>query len=155
MIFFPLDPHTFADPDPGSQNFADPDPKHWFKLVEAYNTIYFNVPAEEDEKRRSKFENFKVTIKAKEGDETPSLSEDSDQQSKKSKSKNSKLLIAWKYVHLKICNYSVPPPFIVLIAWKYVHLKICYYSVPPPFIVLIAWKYVPLKICYYSVPPPL
>ena len=27
-----LDPHIFADPDPGSQNLADPkdpDPKHW------------------------------------------------------------------------------------------------------------------------------
>ena len=33
-----------------------------------------------------------MTIKAKEGDETPSLSEDSDQQSKKSKSKNEKLV---------------------------------------------------------------
>ena len=33
-----VDPHIFADPDPGSQNLADPtdpdpdpDPKHWFK----------------------------------------------------------------------------------------------------------------------------
>ena len=33
-----MDPHIFADPDPGSQNLADPtdpdpdpDPKHWFK----------------------------------------------------------------------------------------------------------------------------
>jgi len=28
-----MDPHIFADPDPGSQNLADPtdpDPKHWF-----------------------------------------------------------------------------------------------------------------------------
>ena len=30
----PLDPHIFADPDPGSQNLTDstdmdPDPKHW------------------------------------------------------------------------------------------------------------------------------
>jgi len=28
-----VDPHIFADPDPGSQNLADPtdpDPKHWF-----------------------------------------------------------------------------------------------------------------------------
>jgi len=27
-----VDPHIFADPDPGSQNLADPtdpDPKHW------------------------------------------------------------------------------------------------------------------------------
>ena len=27
-----VDPHNFADPDPGSQNLADPtdpDPKHW------------------------------------------------------------------------------------------------------------------------------
>ncbi|XP_023330836.1 serine/arginine repetitive matrix protein 2-like [Eurytemora carolleeae] len=46
---------------------------------------YSSEDSDEDEKRRSKFENFKVTIKAKEGDETPSLSEDSDQQSKKSK----------------------------------------------------------------------
>ena len=30
-----VDPHIFADPDPGSQNLADPtdpDPKHWDKL---------------------------------------------------------------------------------------------------------------------------
>ena len=29
-----MDPHIFADPDPGSQNLAyptDPDPKHWPK----------------------------------------------------------------------------------------------------------------------------
>ena len=31
-----MDPHFFADPDPESQNNADPadpdpDPKHWFK----------------------------------------------------------------------------------------------------------------------------
>ena len=29
-----MDPHIFADPDPGSQNSADPtdpDPKHWLK----------------------------------------------------------------------------------------------------------------------------
>ena len=26
-----VDPHIFATPDPGSQNLADPDPKHWFK----------------------------------------------------------------------------------------------------------------------------
>ena len=28
-----VDPHIFPDPDPGSQNLADPtdpDPKHWF-----------------------------------------------------------------------------------------------------------------------------
>ena len=28
-----VDPHIFADPDPGSQNLADPtdpDPKHWY-----------------------------------------------------------------------------------------------------------------------------
>ena len=25
-----MDPHFFADPDPESQNNADPDPKHWF-----------------------------------------------------------------------------------------------------------------------------
>ena len=24
-----VDPHFFADPDPGSQNLADPDPKQW------------------------------------------------------------------------------------------------------------------------------
>ena len=33
VVFLPLgsdsvDPHNFADPDPGSQNLADPDPKH-------------------------------------------------------------------------------------------------------------------------------
>ena len=33
-----VDPHIFADPDPGSQNLADPvdpvpDPKHWLKLI--------------------------------------------------------------------------------------------------------------------------
>ena len=32
-----MDPHIFADPDPGSQNFADPmdpdpDPKHWLNV---------------------------------------------------------------------------------------------------------------------------
>ena len=30
-----MDAHIFADPDPGSQNLADPtdsDPKHWLKL---------------------------------------------------------------------------------------------------------------------------
>jgi len=29
-----VDPHIFADPDPGSQNLAetiDPDPKHWIQ----------------------------------------------------------------------------------------------------------------------------
>ena len=26
-----MDPHIFVDPDPGSQNFADPDPKHLLK----------------------------------------------------------------------------------------------------------------------------
>ena len=34
LIFYPVDPHIFADPDPGSQNSADPtdpDPKHWLK----------------------------------------------------------------------------------------------------------------------------
>ena len=29
LIFCPLDPHIFADPDPRSQNLAGP--KHWFK----------------------------------------------------------------------------------------------------------------------------
>jgi len=24
-----VDLHIFADPDPGNQNLADPDPKHW------------------------------------------------------------------------------------------------------------------------------
>ena len=38
LIFYPLDPHIFADPYPGSQNLADPtdpdpDPKHWLKLL--------------------------------------------------------------------------------------------------------------------------
>ena len=28
-----VDPHIFADPDPGSQNLANPDPKHWFKSL--------------------------------------------------------------------------------------------------------------------------
>jgi len=31
-----VDPHIFADPDPGSQNLADPmdpDPKHWVKYI--------------------------------------------------------------------------------------------------------------------------
>ena len=33
-----VDPNIFADPDPGSQNLAnptdpDPDPKHWFKDI--------------------------------------------------------------------------------------------------------------------------
>ena len=33
LIFCPLDP----DPDPGNQNLADPDPKHWLKImVEGY-----------------------------------------------------------------------------------------------------------------------
>ena len=34
-----MDPHTFADPDPGSQNLADPtdpDPKHWFEGIYGY-----------------------------------------------------------------------------------------------------------------------
>ena len=32
-IFADLDPgsQNLADPDPGSQNLADPDPKHWLK----------------------------------------------------------------------------------------------------------------------------
>ena len=32
-----VDPHIFADPDPGSQNLADPtdpDPKHWLTQKE-------------------------------------------------------------------------------------------------------------------------
>ena len=31
-----VDPHIFADPDPGSQNLADPmdpDPKHWVTQI--------------------------------------------------------------------------------------------------------------------------
>ena len=35
-----VDPHIFADPDPGSQNLADPkdpDPKHCFKVNYARN----------------------------------------------------------------------------------------------------------------------
>ena len=34
-----MDPHIFADPDPGSQNLADPtdpDPKHWFFATQCY-----------------------------------------------------------------------------------------------------------------------
>ena len=30
-----MDPHIFADPDPGNQNLADPtdpDPKHWVQV---------------------------------------------------------------------------------------------------------------------------
>ena len=35
--------HIFADPDPGSQNLADPtdpdpDPKHWLKVILKENT---------------------------------------------------------------------------------------------------------------------
>ena len=33
LIICPLDPHIFADPDPVSQNLANPDPKHWFSGV--------------------------------------------------------------------------------------------------------------------------
>ena len=42
-----MDPHIFADPDPGSQNVADPtdpNPKQWFKDLqtkgEKKNEIY-------------------------------------------------------------------------------------------------------------------
>ena len=48
-----VDPHIFADPDPGSQNFVDstdPDPKHWRKYikfwisrVEKYEKLVFDV----------------------------------------------------------------------------------------------------------------
>ena len=34
-----VDPHIFADPDPGSQNLADPtdpDPNHCLKLTETF-----------------------------------------------------------------------------------------------------------------------
>ena len=39
-----VDPHIFADPDPGSQNLADPtdpdpDPKHWFKAYLIFITL--------------------------------------------------------------------------------------------------------------------
>jgi len=46
-----VDPHIFADPDPGSQNLADPtdpDPEHWyyhFKIVlqPAYNNAKLHI----------------------------------------------------------------------------------------------------------------
>ena len=37
-----MDPHFFADPDPGSQtvmNPTDPDPTHWFKLTYSLNDL--------------------------------------------------------------------------------------------------------------------
>ena len=37
-----MDPHIFADPDPGSLNLADPtdpNPKHWLKLGHCYLSI--------------------------------------------------------------------------------------------------------------------
>ena len=41
-----VDPHIFADPDPGSQNLADPtdpDPKHYYKVpsLDLKNIVYF------------------------------------------------------------------------------------------------------------------
>ena len=30
LIFCPMDPHIFADPDPIGLNVADPDPKHCY-----------------------------------------------------------------------------------------------------------------------------
>ena len=39
-----MDPHIFADPDPGSQNLADPtdpDPKHWDD--QTHQTYFFVV----------------------------------------------------------------------------------------------------------------
>ena len=39
-IFCPLDPHIFTDPDPGSQNLADPDPKR--RLI-GLKTDYFQL----------------------------------------------------------------------------------------------------------------
>ena len=41
LIFYPLDPHIVADPDPGSLNLADPtnpDPKHFQYCLTLYNT---------------------------------------------------------------------------------------------------------------------
>ena len=37
------DPHIFTDPDPGSQNLADPtdpDPKHWIKGPNTPEVVY-------------------------------------------------------------------------------------------------------------------
>ena len=39
-----MDPHIFADPDPGSQNLADPtdpDPKHWDD--QTHQTYFFVI----------------------------------------------------------------------------------------------------------------
>ena len=43
-----MDPHSFADPDPGSQNLADPtdpdpDPKHCFKANNFYSSLKINL----------------------------------------------------------------------------------------------------------------
>ena len=39
-----MDPHIFADPDPGSQNLADPtdpDPKHCLKRIQFLNLVSY------------------------------------------------------------------------------------------------------------------
>ena len=41
-----LDPHIFSDPDPGSQNLADPtdpDPKHWLQI---HLSVTWSIPNE-------------------------------------------------------------------------------------------------------------
>ena len=40
-----MNPHIFPDPDPGSQNVADPtdpnpDPKHWAIIIELLFFVY-------------------------------------------------------------------------------------------------------------------
>ena len=47
-----MDPHIFADPDPGSQNLADPtdpDPKHWFIRTKINNSIFFCSSSEPED----------------------------------------------------------------------------------------------------------
>ena len=46
-----MDPHIFADPDPGSQNLAeltDPDPKHCLKEVLKGLWTFTKVPLKPD-----------------------------------------------------------------------------------------------------------
>ena len=38
-----VDPYIFADPDPGSKNLADPDPKHWFKAYRCESGMEGNL----------------------------------------------------------------------------------------------------------------
>ena len=41
-----MDPHIFADPDPGSQNLADPpdpDPKNWLLVIMIKSDVLFLV----------------------------------------------------------------------------------------------------------------